>query len=411
MKRYFVIAAVVLLILFSILAIFTIPAELMDGEKQSELYLGVSFCGNTTAEAKLLIDRIKPYTNLFVLQSYPISRNETAIYEVCDYAVSQRLNIIVNLLCSSNQSDWHWQFDVFKHAKERWGEQFLGAYYNDEPAGLQLDYDWSSFWDQYGEHIVKDAPSSLLGQMYAKVKAAQVNGIMPQDYDLEARIFLEYFKNNAGFVNLTSAGIKTFVSDYVLPWFDYLGGYDVVLAQFGSNSSYIKDIDFVRGAARMQNKDWGAIITWKYSEPPYLDTGEEIHQQMLAACEAGAKYIIIFNYPQIDGNPYGVLQDEHFQAIERFANDVMATAKTHITSDNSKVEAVLVLPRNYGSGMRRPDDIIWGYWQPEQQAAQIWTTFCKLILRHGIQLDIVYDDPAFPVTDKYKYIYYWNQTV
>ncbi len=32
-------------------------------------YVGVTFCGNTTAEAKLLIDKVKDYTNLFVLQS------------------------------------------------------------------------------------------------------------------------------------------------------------------------------------------------------------------------------------------------------------------------------------------------------------------------------------------------------
>ena len=35
-------------------------------------YFGVSFNGNTTDEAKLLIDRIKDYTNLFVIQSGPI---------------------------------------------------------------------------------------------------------------------------------------------------------------------------------------------------------------------------------------------------------------------------------------------------------------------------------------------------
>jgi hypothetical protein len=37
--------------------------------KAADYYFGVSFCGNTAAEAKLLIDRAKCYTNLFVLQS------------------------------------------------------------------------------------------------------------------------------------------------------------------------------------------------------------------------------------------------------------------------------------------------------------------------------------------------------
>jgi hypothetical protein len=109
-------------------------------------------------------------------------------------------------------------------------------------------------------------------------------------------------------------------------------------------------------------------------------------------------------------NPYGVMQEEHFQALERFANDVMATAKMRTLPDESKAEAVLVLPRNYGWGMRRPNDIIWGYWQPDDKSPIIWNNFCKLILRYGIRLDIAYDDPAFPVTGKYAHIYYWNQT-
>jgi hypothetical protein len=31
--------------------------------------------------------------------------------------------------------------------------------------------------------------------------------------------------------------------------------------------------------------------------------------------------------------------------------------------------------------------------------------------RYGLGLDIVYDDPVFPVAGKYQQIYYWNQTV
>jgi hypothetical protein len=417
-KHFFVIPAVIFIIA-STTAAFLIPLNLAGGNKESPLFLGVAFCGNTAAEAKLLIDKVKPYTNLFVLQSFPISRNETAIYETLDYATNQGLNIIVNLCSSSNQSDWYWQFEIFKNAKQRWGEQFLGAYYNDEPGGFQLDYNWTPVLKQMENYNWSadpriSAPENkppMLYYEYLKIRDAQVNGTKPQDYDLEAQVFLDYFKIDKGYTDLKTAGIKTFVSDYALYWFDYLAGYDVVLAQFGSNSSYIQNIDLVRGAARMQNKEWGAILTWKYSEPPYLDTGEEIHQQMLAACEAGAKYIIIFDYPQMEGNPYGVMQEEHFQALERFANDVMATAKMRTLSDESKADAVLVLPRNYGWGMRRPDDIIWGYWEPDGKSAQVWSTLQRLLVRHGVGLDIVYDDPAFPVADKYAQVYYWNQTL
>ena len=116
----------------------------------------------------------------------------------------------------------------------------------------------------------------------------------PKDYDAEAAWFQMLFENNEGLKSLEKAGIRTFTSDYVLYWFDYLGGYDVILAQFGWNNSYIQDIALVRGAARLQGKSWGAIITWKYTEPPYLASGEEIYNQMCTAYEAGAEYVVIF---------------------------------------------------------------------------------------------------------------------
>lgn len=36
-------------------------------------HVGVSFGGNTTTQAELLIDKVKSYTNLFVVQSGPVS--------------------------------------------------------------------------------------------------------------------------------------------------------------------------------------------------------------------------------------------------------------------------------------------------------------------------------------------------
>ena len=61
--------------------------------------------------------------------------------------------------------------------------------------------------------------------------------------------------------------------------------------------------------------------------------------------------------------------------------------------------------------MRRPDDKIWGYWGPDEKSTQIWDITTKLLLQCRLGLDIVYDDPAFPVTGKYSHIYYWNSTV
>lgn len=419
MKYLFSIPLIIFLVIVATVAVI-VPLGLTEGNKDSSFYVGVSFCGNTTGEAKLLIDRVQPYTNLFVLQSWPVSRNETAVYEICDYAVAKGLNIIVNLGTYSphNQSIWAWQNQVFVNGKARWDDQFLGAYYDDEPGGAQIDYDWATwFQDKMKYQLPENATNYWLSQVYMKFMDAQVNGTKPQDYNAETQIFLNYFnppiRNNTyyGLQYLKHAGIKTFVSDYVLHWFDYLGGYDVVLAQFGSNNSYVQQIQQVRGAARIQNKEWDAIITWKYMQPPYIDSGDEIYKQMLTAYQAGAKYVIIFDYPQMDGNPYGVLQDEHFAALQKFSNDVMATSKMRTLGDESKADAVLVLPSNYGFGLRRADDRIWGYWGPDDKTAQVWDTSQKLLAQYGVRLDIVYDDPAFPVTGKYAHIYFWNQTL
>jgi len=75
-----------------------------------------------------------------------------------------------------------------------------------------------------------------------------------------------------------------------------------------------------------------------------------------------------------------------------------------------KAEAALVLPKNYGWGMRTKEDKIWAFWEPDNKSQQIWTISRHLLTQYCLSLDIVYDDPAFPVTGKYPQIYYWNQT-
>lgn len=53
-----------------------------SSSEKRPVYVGVAFQGNTTAEAKLLIDRVRNYTNLFILGQTPVSRNETTTNEV-----------------------------------------------------------------------------------------------------------------------------------------------------------------------------------------------------------------------------------------------------------------------------------------------------------------------------------------
>ena len=99
-------------------------------------YVGVTYCGNSTIEAEALIDKVKNYTNLFVLQSGTLMLNFTATEQICDYAVNSGLNFI--LYYSSNGLGNN--LDSFlNEAQSRWGSHYLGVYFNDEPAGHLLD--------------------------------------------------------------------------------------------------------------------------------------------------------------------------------------------------------------------------------------------------------------------------------
>ena len=78
---------------------------------------------------------------------------------------------------------------------------------------------------------------------------------MPQNYDVEANFFVQdVVKGDPGLENLTAARIPTFISDYGLYWWDYLGGYSTVFAEFGWNCSVAEQIALVKGAARLQEK-------------------------------------------------------------------------------------------------------------------------------------------------------------
>jgi len=269
-------------------------------------------------------------------------------------------------------------------AKQQWGDRFLGVHYYDEPGGIYIDFDRN------------ETMLTFLNLDYP-------------DYNRAANMFITGFHMDDGFEAIETKSLDAFVSDYALYWFDYLAGYDVVLAQAGWNHTLVQDIALVRGAARMQNKTWGEMITWKYRHPPYLDSGEVIYEQMRTAYECGAEYIMIFNFPTLEGNDYGIMTDEHFDALERFWKDTVKNSE--VIHGSIEAEAALVLPKNYGWGMRHQEDRIWGWWGPDNKSQQIWTISRQLLTQYGTALDIIYDDPTFPVTGKYPKIYYWNQTI
>lgn len=420
----------ILLIAILTISVFGVHLLLSGSESQSENqtyidsnpYVGVAFCGNTTAEAKALIDRTKNYTNLFVLDTgrSMLSRNETAVYEICDYATFNGLSIIVNLGINSDRekdvTTWFWDAnltDIKGNWTQRWGDKCLGIYYNDEVGGIQLDGSWAQFFNLAGDRLTNSSIPAIraLDDIQTKLKFYRDNNSTPDNYDMEANFFVnQVVSYYPGLAELNRNNVTSFTSDYGLYWWDYLGGYDVMLTELGWNASVAQQIAQVKGAARLQDKEWGAMITWKYDDVPFLDSAKSIYDQMFASYQAGAKYIMIFNYA-IDKNATNTAQamtDEHFMALYQFWQD------THSKQyeDNSKAEAALVLPHNYGWGMRNPNDTIWGFWHTDDKTDQIANNMYKLLVQYGTKLDIVYEDPMYPVSAAgYKAVYYWNQTI
>jgi hypothetical protein len=415
-------AFLVTVLVVSMLAVYMSQTSTSQAKIDPNAYVGIAFCGNTTEQAMALIDKVKGYTNLFILDSgrNPISENQTKVEQICDYAVAQNLSVIINLGIkdAGNSSEWGWfwnqpSLDSIKQRwKDMWGDKFLGIYYNDEPGGLQLDASWRRFYEYVGENLSKvDFPAAQsLEDIRLKLLNFINNGTKPapDDYELEANFFIQQvIMGDPGIENLTASGITSFTSDYGLYWWDYMGGYNVMLAELGWNDSTAEQIALVKGAARLQNKEWGTMITWKYDGPPYLDSGDQIYNQMLASYQAGAKYIAVFNYPYNTTGAYGALTDEHFQALEKFWNTI--TTKKPV--DLSSPLAALVLPKNFGWGLRNPNDTIWGFWTSDNRTTQTALVTARLLTYYDIRLDIVYDDPLFPIEHaNYQYVYYWNST-
>ena len=410
------------LIVILAVSMFAVYMSLSTGSQTKadpNAYVGIAFCGNTTDQAKQLIDKVKSYTNLFILDSgrNPISADQSKVEEVCDYAVANGLYVIINLGIKNeyDSSDWFWgqpSLDGIKQQwTQRWGDKFLGIYYNDEPGGIQLDGSWRQFYEHTMKHLGNSSYPALqsLNEIAQKLTVYVENGTKPSpdDYELEAEFFMDYvITHDPGIENLTASGIRSFTSDYGLYWWDYKGGYDVMFAELGWNVSVAEQIALVKGAARLQDKEWGTMITWKYRSPPYLDSGDEIYNQMLISYQAGAKYIAVFNYPY-EGGAYGTLTDDHFAALQRFWNDI--TTKQY--ADLSSPQAALVLPKNFGWGLRNPNDTMWGFWLSDNRTNQVAVVTAMCIYYYGVNLDIVYEDSAYPITNvAYQKVYYWNAT-
>ncbi len=152
------------------------------------------------------------------------------------------------------------------------------------------------------------------------------------------------------------------------------------------------------------NRDWGVIVTWTYSEPPYLGSGVELFDDLVLAYENGAKYVIIFD--SNEDYTSSTLLDEHFDAMERF---------WQYTKDNPRPADLLdgrvafVLPKDWAYGFRGPDDKIWGLWEGDELVSGISEDLGVLLDEYGSKLDIIYDD-GLVLDNTYKEYVFWNGT-
>jgi len=341
--------------------------------------VGVEYAyGNQVDEVKALVDKVKDYTNLFVLGSVGLTFNQAALNEACDYIFHAKLTFIVLFtgLDMYNYDITQWMVDT----KQKYSDRFLGIYRYDEPGGNQLDM----------------GPSMLINRTLIAINATYAD--VANSYVGNLSIFTKFYLNYAP---------KMFTADYGLYWFDYKSNYTTIFAEFVGNESRQRIIALDRGAAQAFNKDWGVIINWKYNHSPYLESGDELYSDLSLAYSSGAKYAVVFSYPNITS--YGTLTDEHFGAIQKFWN----TLHNNPTSFGSnKPQAAYIVPRDYGFGFRNPSDSIWGLFTADTQSAKIYGDINTLIVRYGSRFDIMYDEQVTAsLLKNYSKIFYWNQTV
>ncbi|MCL5949886.1 MAG: hypothetical protein M1490_05355 [Candidatus Bathyarchaeota archaeon] len=221
---------------------------------------------------------------------------------------------------------------------------------------------------------------------------AQVNGLQSINDSKEVGLY--------GMKELKQLGISAFTADFGLQWFDYLAGYDGVFTEFGWNNSRPLQVAMVRGAATVQQKQWGIIITWEYMQSPYIEDGQKLLNDLMYAYNEGAQYLIVFNYPQ-NVSQYGILKEEHFVALKQFWNYVHTKPPSL-----DKVQAAIVLPQNYGWGFMSPNDRVWGIWPKDAAAQQVTETILYHINRVGANMDIVYNDTRFDLKQYYDQLFF-----
>ena len=374
---FFVLFCSFLFVSLSLYYVFLIK-DSPEGEPP-KVFVGVDVAYGNMAEIKRLVDEISNYTNLFVIGCTGISYNITQLYETSQYVYEKGFSFIVY---SDMPPLKEWFVCCHFDCDDIYGEKFLGLYAFDEGGGRQLDLKIPRPFRVYEADNYTDAENQF------------VNNVTKS---------LNWFRQGFN----SSMNFPLFTSDYAFYWFDYKGGYDVVFAEFGWNYSRELNLALCRGAATIQNKDWGVMITWTYNEPPYIESGEELYDDMILAYENGAKYIVIFDTNK--DYTHGILKEEHLDALKQFWQYTQNNPRTD-TVTNERV--AYVLPKGYAYGFRGPNDKIWGLWEANDFSFELCTTLGSLLEQYETKLDIIYDDGLNSSNTKaYSKLIFWNGTI
>jgi hypothetical protein len=355
--------------------LLTINFNNSSTEKTVDFYCGVEVAYGDFNDLKAVVSEVKNYTNIVVLGLPQVSVNRTLLDMSCDYITSQDLNFIVLFTNTSQYSGWqnYTPAQWVQDAKAKYGDKFLAVYRWDEPGGDQLD-----------------------GSRYREVLSARDFADAAQQYVDELSPEVEYYHQ---------AGAKVLTADYGLYYFDYKAGYDTVLAEFGWNNSRQQQIALARGAAQQFNRSWGAMITWTYTDEPYIESGNKLLDDLILAYNNGAKYAVVLNYPEVASANYGLLKDEHLSALKQFWNYTATCGPTGKTA-----ETAYVLPENYGFGFRGSSDTVWGLWSADATSNRVYSDVNMLIQVKGAGFDIVYNNSTLVKDSKghYTELIYWT---
>lgn len=403
LKRWQILVVCVLIfsVIFASVAITAFSEKPVSS--RPDLFVGVDIGYGDEDVVYKIADAVAGYSNLIILGSLNVTTDPPKLIRVCDYLYQKGFYFIIYVGFSATGylPPRGQDAEFYNRTAGRWGDKFLGVYLFDELGGKQLDVDQSA----------KPLPIGAIPDLYIeKRNYVYVSEAYTASVIGAATVSIQWY---------VPPYPKLFVSDYALYWYDYVSGYDTVFAEFVGNQSRQMAIALCRGAANTlsQNvghstgQEWGAIITWKYHQAPFLENGTELYNDMRLAYENDAKYIVVFNSSenQTMPTPLGTLTADHLDAMKRFWDYTKANPR----SSTYPADAAYVLPAGYGYGFRNDNDSMWGFWQADELTPKIWNDTNSLLAQYGSGIDIVYETRLDheAITLPYNTLIFWNGTI